>query len=279
MWLEVFDVEHGQCSLITTDEGGRILIDCGHNSSTGWRPSNHLAGLGIQHLEELVITNFDEDHASDLRNLREKVTIGILNKNPTVPPEALRQLKSVQGMGIGIKSLCEMMQGYTQSVTARPLTRTVSARTFWNSYPHDFTDENNLSLIYIVNLGLITFCFSGDMTRAGWLSLLRQQRFVEALPTIDVFVASHHGRADGCCQELYDAGLNPALTVISDSGHQHASQDTVAWYRQRTEGVTIRNERRSVLTTRCDGAITFEVTPTTWWVGTERQSSPQVMLV
>jgi len=42
MRAQIFDVEHGACNLITADTGARVLIDCGHNSTTGWRPSVYL---------------------------------------------------------------------------------------------------------------------------------------------------------------------------------------------------------------------------------------------
>lgn len=56
--LEIFDVEHGQCSLLSSDSGAHMLVDCGHNGGTGWRPSRMLSARSIRHLDELVITNY-----------------------------------------------------------------------------------------------------------------------------------------------------------------------------------------------------------------------------
>jgi hypothetical protein len=47
MHLQIFDVEHGACALLTCDNGARLMIDCGHNSTTGWYPGDYLASLGI----------------------------------------------------------------------------------------------------------------------------------------------------------------------------------------------------------------------------------------
>lgn len=42
MQLQIFDVEHGACALLTADNGTRLMIDCGHNATTGWRPGSYL---------------------------------------------------------------------------------------------------------------------------------------------------------------------------------------------------------------------------------------------
>ena len=67
--LQVFDVDHGQCALLTmpTSWGTtyRVLIDCGHavNFCGGpWHPGEHLQSMGVTYVDMLVCTNFDEDH-------------------------------------------------------------------------------------------------------------------------------------------------------------------------------------------------------------------------
>lgn len=71
--LQIFDVEHGACALltVTAPNGGvrRLLIDCGHNASTRWTPGGHLKSLGVTQIEQLIITNYDEDHVSGYRSL------------------------------------------------------------------------------------------------------------------------------------------------------------------------------------------------------------------
>lgn len=102
MRVQIFDVEHGGCALVTADTGARILIDCGHNSTTGWRPSTYLNNLGMTHLEKLIITNYDEDHASDLENVLRVVSVGTLVTNPSVTGDHLRYLKGTGEIRGGI---------------------------------------------------------------------------------------------------------------------------------------------------------------------------------
>jgi hypothetical protein len=84
---------------------------------------------------------------------------------------------------------------------------------------------------------------------------------LDQIENADIFVASHHGRENGCCDLLYDYNnWKPDLTIISDSGIEHATQETVNWYHARTNGIAFRDGNiRRVLTTRSDGAV--RITP------------------
>ena len=260
MKIQIFDVEHGGCALVTADTGARILIDCGHNSSTNFRPSTYLRNLGLIYLERLIITNYDEDHASDLANLLNVVSIGTLASNPSVSGDDIFHLKSIGGIGKGIEALANLKKSYTASAgSTGPDFGNITFKYFWNKYKADFEDENNLSLVTIIKANNLSICFPGDMEVEGWKNLLKRPDFVDAIGSVDIMVASHHGRRNGCCEELYEnSALNPQVTIISDSGIQYASQETISWYRQRTRGIRLNGEQRSVITTRRDGRILIE---------------------
>ena len=133
---------------------------------------------------------------------------------------------------------------------------------FWNRYPTEFEDENNLSLVVIMKAHGLTICFPGDMEASGWESLLRNPAFVKAMGEVNIFVASHHGRQNGCSEQLFSqTGLNPVIVIISDSGIEYSTQETVAWYRSRARGMTLNGENRHVLTTRRAGRVLLEALP------------------
>lgn len=264
--LEIFDVEHGQCSLLTSDAGARLLIDCGNNSATGWRPSDMLWQRGVGYIDELIITNCDEDHVSDLPAVLDTVGVGILNRNPTVGGADLYRLKAQGGMGRGIAALSKMTQGYGEPVSHWPDYDGMTYRQFWNRYPSDFEDENNLSLVTVMRWpGLngnpgFSILYAGDMERTGWLKLLERNDFCAEMRDICVFVASHHGRLNGYCAELFEwTGLEPVIFVISDGGIQYATQETIALYRKHASGLNYNGTQRSVITTRRDGYISFTI--------------------
>jgi beta-lactamase superfamily II metal-dependent hydrolase len=264
MFLEIFDVEHGACALITTSNSKRVMIDCGHNATTGWRPGKALRDHSIGALDRLFVTNYDEDHVSGFPDLVEKVFIGCLTRNPTVPPATIRLLKSEDGMGPGIESLVRAIEHiFTGGAPAIEDFGDTSFRTYWNPFGflpgYQFNDENNLSLVVFVQCGQHKFIFPGDMERAGWLALLRNPAFVADLQGVNVFVASHHGRENGYCEEVMQLCPGIQVIVISDKKMGYQSQETVDRYRKHARGFHYNGNLRHVLTTRSDGRMFFGV--------------------
>lgn len=257
MELRIFDVEHGACALLTCDNGTRIMIDCGHNGTTGWRPGSYLKSQGVTHLDMLVITNYDEDHVSGLPNLRENLTIGRLWRNKSVTPDTLKKLKSEDGMGVGIEELVNMANAYTANADPLEIDG-VARKAFHLTYP-EFDDENNLSFAVHLNLNGIGFLFPGDLETKGWDTLLtRDHEFRTVVADTKVLIASHHGRESGLCPDLFTKyGCKPYWVVVSDKGYQYDTQKTVPFYSTHTIGAIFRDESRKVLTTRNDGRIRF----------------------
>ena len=103
----------------------QILLDPAAYSSrvakraTNWRPGYHLSRFGINFIDRLYVTNFDEDHVSGFPNLSDYVRIGALSTNPTVAPSTVRYLKSEDGMGVGIERLAVNSVGEKQGSTVR----------------------------------------------------------------------------------------------------------------------------------------------------------------
>lgn len=112
MILDIYDVEHGACALITTSNGRRVMIDSGHNATTGWRPGTFLRNAGIMGLDRLYVTNYDEDHVSGLPDLLSNVAVHSLFRNPSVGPATVRQLKTEDGMGRGIETLVDFAENW-----------------------------------------------------------------------------------------------------------------------------------------------------------------------
>lgn len=171
-------------------------------------------------------------------------------------------------MGRGIAALADMTRDYGTAVSYWPDYDGMTYRQFWNSYPDDFEDENNLSLVtvmrwpgYNCDIGF-SILYAGDMERAGWQALLRREDFRAEMRDISVFVASHHGRLNGYCRELFEwTDLEPELFVISDCGIQYATQETIALYRRHASGVGHNGQFRRVITTRRDGYVRFRIGP------------------
>lgn len=61
-------MSHGFCAYVVADNGNVILVDCGHDGAN-FRPSTYLRNSGCTGIESLIISNYDEDHVSDLPNI------------------------------------------------------------------------------------------------------------------------------------------------------------------------------------------------------------------
>ncbi|MER9773286.1 hypothetical protein [Mesorhizobium sp. M0220] len=266
MLVEIFDVEHGACALATCDDQTRLMLDCGQNGLTGWRPGNYLYDRGITTLDMLAVTNYDEDHVAGLPNLYDRnINIKWLLRNKSVTSHTINELKSEDGMGAGIAKLVDAIDNVftgDASVTPQPTFAGMKKQVFYNSYP-TFEDENNLSMVVHLNCNGKGIMFPGDIERAGWLKLLEGENFRQALRDTTVLVASHHGRESGCCEEIFEY-CKPFYVIISDKGYMYDTQKTIPFYRRFTKSGPFRNETRNVLTTRKDGLITFSFSPDSW---------------
>lgn len=265
--LKVFNVQHGACALHTviTDDNTRwdVMIDCGHmNNDRGtWFPGDYLKSQGVITLDLLIISNLDEDHVSGLPNLVESgIPIRHVFSNPTVAPADIKKLKKQYGMGPGIEAAVKLLTDMGLSTTL-PYIPGVALQSFWNRYPDDFEDENNLSVLTSLEFEGHRFLFTGDMECDGFTHRLRRSTALQALvPDIKMFIAPHHGRENGICPALFDDyGCKPKLVIISDDYLQYDTQETSAYYRDKATGHPFKTEgkTRYVLTTRSDGTIDF----------------------
>lgn len=264
MQIEVHDVEHGGCVVVTGPEGHRLMLDCGFNLAKPWFPSIAYAGQVIQ---TLMFLNLDEDHVEDLPHLCQTTQINGIVSNPTVTAPALRAMKP-RGMLSGVKMAHDILASFQTGRIGHwghPLGG-VRWHAFWNAYGSDFTDTNNLSLAVFVSYGRFTILFGGDMECAGWEKLLQNPYFVGRLPEVKIYVASHHGRDNGRCEALFQY-MSPSVVIFSDGPRIHDTQNTTSWYGNRVAGIVDTSKlstgfapvRRKVMTTRKDGSLRIEV--------------------
>lgn len=266
--IKVFDVGHGACIAVTCPNGKLLMIDCGHSNDRPWKPSQHFAN---QTIECLTVSNYDEDHVSDLENIMAKSPPQPkwIMRNASVSSIDLGNLKMENGMGPGIARLQRWMLGVEgRTVTGGPDFGAMRRTSYYNDYPN-FKDENNLSIVTFIEYSGFRAVFPGDLEKEGWLKLLERPSFRAELMDINVFVASHHGRKNGQCDEVFDI-YRPQIVVMSDRDKQFDSQETTGWYRDRSAGINFRGGRRHIFTTRNDGDITIEVSDNTWAIDTQK---------
>lgn len=256
MRLQIHDVGHGLCISLIHENGNVMLWDCGHAE---WgRPSAFLPNLGIRTVQRFFVTNFDQDHISDLVQLRAAVNIELLHCNDTITSQQLRALKAQSGpISAAMESMLQMIDGYCGGPPATPPRfPNVEFTCYRNAYGVHFNDTNNISLVTFLQFGNIRFVIPGDLEVEGWRKLLQNQNFVADLSGVHVFIASHHGRENGYCPEVFEH-CSPNVVVFSDSPAVHATQQMASTYGRHASGIQFNGTPRSVLSTRSDGSI--------WW--------------
>ena len=269
MRIEIFDVGHGQCAVVTSPNGARMMVDCGTRWRSGrfWTPSLHFMW---QRMQVVGLTNLDEDHLRNFGPVLKQCPVDWVMTNPTIGPREFLKLKK-DGLGPGAKAYADWLNCPSHStILGTPLPPDfgpVSIRWYWIPYSAGMT-TNNLSLVIVVQYGAFKIAFTGDLEADGWRRMMANPGFLLDMMTVNVFVASHHGRESGCCSELF-AFMRPELVIISDDEHQYDSQDTTDWYRRNCRGIPYVNnpfERRYVVTTRNDGSMKIDVPPNGGWL-------------
>ena len=253
MKLTIHNVGHGSCiSFVHGDKA--VLWDCGSDDYR--RPSVFLRQMGVKTLEALFITNYDEDHISDMVDLCQALPPRSLWRNRTITAGGLRQLKETRGdITPAMRGMLAQIHPYPNLLATVPFLDALNVKTsfFCNSFA-DFEDTNNCSLVTFLSYNGISFIFPGDLERAGWKKLLEDSSFRDELAGVRYFVASHHGRESGYCKEVFDY-CKPHAVIFSDSNIKYATQEMAAAYGQHCSGVSFNGENRHVLSTRKDNDI------------------------
>jgi beta-lactamase superfamily II metal-dependent hydrolase len=254
--LTIFDVEHGSCALFTADTAATMMIDCGKNNSTGWSPAIELNRRGVDQLDLLAVTNFDEDHANGLPELRDSsIRIRALWRAKNVEPDHILELKSDTGVGAGIRELVRMSKEYNSPLSSPIDFGDVRRKMFCNPGTA-FDDENNLSGLIVLIVNGKKVIFPGDLEEAGFDLLMRSQDFRDWVSNASVLIAPHHGRDCSIHRDFLQL-VSPVWTIISDCGYKYDTQKTVPIFAQFSSGAQFRGENRRVLTTRRDGTISL----------------------
>lgn len=260
MEVDIFDVEHGGCAAVVAPSGRLMMIDAGHNRTTGWRPSWWVPQR-FSEIECQVISNFDEDHVTDLPNLVHVVPIRTWMMNWNVTAEWVRREKeSKGGMGAGVgRAVATLDAIRTTPIVTNDWGPGCDVR--WFCHPVTPTsDENYLSVVTFIHCGGIRIAFGGDLTSQGWGDFLGNSVFVRYLQATNIFVASHHGREDGYCCDVFDF-CHPDIIIASDKSVEFETQ--VVDYSQHAGGIPwgSGDDRRYFLTTRKDGKLTITPRP------------------
>ena len=237
-WLEpcssdvrftVLDVGQGQCLIMQS--GGRVyVVDCGGDSDT--RPADAAAeallSQGYSHIDGLILTHTDRDHAGGAENLLSRIRTDLL----ILPRQAEKIAVPEDTQVVIAEQNLEITDGSGRiSIFA----------------PAFHGEENEMSLCVLFDTEKCDILITGDRNAFGERSLLRHAD----IPNVDVLIAGHHGSKYSSCQELLEA-TRPQIVCISvgaDNSYGHPAQEVLD--RLSSFGCTVyRTDQQGTITIR-----------------------------
>ncbi len=265
MKIITFDVEHGSSHLIRTPNDQVIMIDAGNTDT--FSPALYIRNVWqITTVRWFTLTHHDADHLSDIGNIAKYLEVQTL-ETPKVDVAQLNVLYN-NVLSPALEEFLEFKKRF-----GRPVPEMgdpsydwggIQFATFRNEYS-DFENPNinDLSVVTFAHFMGWTVILPGDLEEPGWKKLLEKPEFRDWLKRVDIFIASHHGRESGFCEEVFNY-CSPKLVIMSDKSEVETSCPDD--YRPYVQGLLVTNaagetRKRFVLTTRTDGAIFINIDP------------------
>lgn len=253
--ISVLNVGHGDFISITSPNGEELVIDCGSgDNEREVTPSKFLNK--IETIHELQISHPHTDHFDDLINICDKEIKSF--RCPSLDKFEDEHIGWKKQDKDKVAKLRELKNSLKSDNDAVPF-KNGFGHTVWYPKTIDSKNPNSASIITTVYYGSFKMLFGGDLQKEGWEELLKNDEFVEAIKGTTFFKVPHHGRENGCSEELMKI-LEPSLRlcIVSDKSLDKDNENTsnTQWYLDRVKkGVFFGDTERKVLTTRNDGSI------------------------
>lgn len=267
--MVVWDVGLGNSIIMEFPNHKHVLFDAGANMGTHFSPASFMyEKYGVPYLDYFSVSHPHVDHIQDIINVGNYLSPKVFSRNKLITEEkVLEENKDVLDKHRDIiKKYFEMNSSYNVPLSNqnRPSNSPWGGGARIVGYQNDDLNMNlnDLSLVKFVEHASIAICYPGDIEKKGWMNLLQRKYFTDWLKETKIFIASHHGRQNGYCSEIFRF-LSPDLTIISDG--RFGDTSATARYTNHTKGLLVTNqlanqrEHRKVLTTRNDGVISVDV--------------------
>lgn len=188
--LTALDVGQGQCLILHT-EGKTFLIDCGgsNDEMTANAAADTLLSRGVTHLDGIILTHADRDHAGGIPYLLERIGTDFI-----MAPIA-------SGLYFRGQRMIPVEEDLTIGAESGKIT------VFGPSFSPE-SNENSLCVLFEQkNCAILV---TGDRSRLGELLLMHDH----CLPDVDLLIAGHHGSKNSTSEELL-AAVSPKTVFIS----------------------------------------------------------------
>lgn len=211
--MTVLDVGQGQCVILTA-KNRTFVIDCGgdYDESTADLAAQTLLSQGIYHVDGLIVTHYDRDHAGGAEYLLTRIPTDRVFLSPAGDIPQLRQnIEAVAGDAV------------TYVDEDMKLSWDGCAVTVFSPVLGNSDNESGISVLFSgENCDIL---ITGDMSALGERLLLMSHQ----IPKLEVLVAGHHG-ADSSTSERLLEQTWPDTVMISvgeDNRYGHPAQSVM----------------------------------------------------
>jgi competence protein ComEC len=249
--LNVHFIEVGDADCILIEQGNSsMLIDAGNNDDSTMI-NEYISKLGINKLDILVGTHFDEDHIGAMDSVIENFDIGkiYLPKSEMTNHDFEDVMIAVQKKGLQIS---EPIPDETFKIGD-------STCTILAPVSMGYEKSNNYSIVIKLKSGSTSFLFTGDAEKISEQEMMRRGFDL----TADVLKLGHHGSISSTSKEFLER-VNPKYAILMvgrDNKYYHPHKRIME--RLKAMGIKVyRTDENGTIIAVSDGSqITFNTKP------------------
>lgn len=238
-WLEpkldnyrvtVLDVGQGQCIILQSGDR-HYIVDCGGNNAAD-SAAQRLLSQGVDRIDGLFLTHYDEDHAGDAANFLMRIDCDRLYLPDIEPDDPLRK---------------QLASAYTNKISWIDENIALGANGVGISvYPsQNRTGSNESGMCLLFQMKNCDILITGDWSSGNERQLVSEQD----LPRLELLIAGHHGSNSSTSFELLSETM-PHTAIISvgkNNSFGHPSREVLdrlemfgcQIYRTDTDGTVI----------------------------------------
>ncbi len=208
-----YDVGKADAMLLYAD-GAAILIDTGLNKS-GKQIVADLSARGVERLDLLIITHFDNDHVGGADSVLAGIPV-----DRVLEPVYEKESKQVAQYREALDAAGLTAEGLTENLSLEigPLRLEIDVA---NEAFYGEDEENDFSLVVRLTHGSVRFLFAGDVENPRLEELLNEGDLKS-----DVLKVPYHGKYERM-NAPFLAAISPKIAVITSSDKEPEDERTL----------------------------------------------------
>ena len=209
--INFVDVGQGDCSLITTPNNKKIIVDGGGNENYDVGKNTllpYLLDRGITKIDYIIVSHFDTDHCKGLYYVMKNIKV----KNIIVSKQPEQSVNYKEFLNIAKKKRIKVI--YMNKGDRMSIEKDINIYYLWPD-SSDFVTENplnNNSIVCKLAYNNFSCLFTGDIEKNAEEKILKQYEKNSVLKSTVLKVA-HHGSKTSSTEEIIKK-IKPKIALI-----------------------------------------------------------------